>query len=64
MNDETPRQRPTFGFSSNRTTGTHRVRYREGTMIDPQECVLCIPVDEVRPAAQTTKKPPQPTPER
>jgi hypothetical protein len=22
------------------------VRYREGTMVNPQECVLCIPVDE------------------
>lgn len=46
MQEQTPRHRPTFGFSSNRASGTHRVRYREGTMVNPQECVLCIPVDE------------------
>ncbi|MCO7518862.1 MULTISPECIES: hypothetical protein [unclassified Pseudomonas] len=60
MNNETPSHRPTFSFSANRTTGAHRVRYREGTRVDPQECVLCVPVDQATTPAQATEVPCEP----
>ncbi|MNJ46222.1 hypothetical protein D3C77_413480 [compost metagenome] len=35
--------RATFRFGINRSSANKRVRYVEGTQIDPNECILCVP---------------------
>lgn len=38
-----PPNRPTFRVSINRSSANKKVRYIEGTQIDPNECVFCVP---------------------
>lgn len=41
-NDNLP-NRATFRFSINRSSANRRMRYVEGTQIDPNECIFCVP---------------------
>lgn len=35
--------RATFRFGINRSSANKRMRYVEGTQIDPNECIFCVP---------------------
>ena len=41
-NDKLP-TRATFRFGINRSSANKRMRYIEGTQIDPNECIFCVP---------------------
>lgn len=41
MSDE-PAQRPTYRVAMNRSAPRRQLKYVEGTMISPDECLLCV----------------------